>query len=49
MLVGEGVNLDEIEMELEKQCKSLPRGQFAVKALTHSFTILAHSKAEVRG
>lgn len=46
VLVGEGVNLDEIEMELEKQCKSLPRGQFALKALSHSFTVLAHNKAE---
>lgn len=46
VLVGEGVNLDEIEMELEKQCKSLPRGQFAAKALTHSFTVLARNKAE---
>ena len=47
MLVGEGVNLDEIEMELENQCKSIPRGKFVSKELTHSFVIISHNKAEV--
>jgi histidinol dehydrogenase len=46
VLVGEGVNLDEIEIELEKQCKILLCGQFVAKALTHSFTVLSrNSKA----
>ena len=49
MLVGEGVNLDEIEMELEKICKSIPRGNIAAKALTHRITIISHNKEKVRG
>jgi histidinol dehydrogenase len=46
LLVGEGANLDEIEIELEKQCKSIPCGKFAAKALTHSFIVISCNKAE---
>ncbi|KAH9317639.1 hypothetical protein KI387_019408, partial [Taxus chinensis] len=46
VVVGDGVNLDAIEMELEKQCNKLPRGEFAAKALTHSFTVLASDMKE---
>lgn len=49
MLMGEDVNLDEIEMELEKKCKSIPSRKFVAKALTHIFTILSHNKVKVRG
>ena len=47
--MGEDVNLDEIEMELEKKFKSIPCGKFVSKALTHIFTILSHNKVKVRG
>uniref|UniRef100_A0A0D6R3T0 Histidinol dehydrogenase, chloroplastic n=1 Tax=Araucaria cunninghamii TaxID=56994 RepID=A0A0D6R3T0_ARACU len=46
VVVGQGVNLDAIEMELEKQCNELPRGEFAAKALTHSFTVIASNMIE---
>ncbi|GLJ55295.1 hypothetical protein SUGI_1186570 [Cryptomeria japonica] len=46
IVVGEGVNLDAIEMELEQQCSKLPRGEFAAKALAHSFTVIARDMRE---
>ena len=49
MLMGEDVNLDEIEMELENKCKSISSGKFVANALTHIFTILSHNKVKVRG
>lgn len=47
VIAGEGVNLNAIEEELSKQCQSLPRGEFAAKALTHSFIVHAHDMLEV--
>jgi len=47
VIAGEGVDLNAIEQELSKQCKSLPRGEFAAKALTHSFIVFAHDMLEV--
>ncbi|XP_047172400.1 histidinol dehydrogenase, chloroplastic-like [Vigna umbellata] len=46
VIAGEGVNLNAIEEELSKQCKSLPRGEFAAKALTHSFIVHAYDMLE---
>jgi histidinol dehydrogenase len=39
--------LDAIEAEVSKQCNSLPRGEFASKALSHSFTVFAKDMVEV--
>jgi hypothetical protein len=36
-----------IEEEISKQCQSLPRGEYASKALSHSFTVFAHDMVEV--
>ena len=47
VIVGDGVNLKAIEEEIAKQCKSLPRGEFASKALSHSFTVFARDMIEV--
>jgi len=47
VIAGEGVDLNAIEEELSKQCQSLPRGEFAAKALTHSFIVHAHDMLEV--
>ncbi|XP_027917529.1 histidinol dehydrogenase, chloroplastic-like [Vigna unguiculata] len=46
VIAGEGVDLNAIEEELSKQCQSLPRGEFAAKALTHSFIVHAHDMLE---
>ncbi|KAF3502497.1 hypothetical protein F2Q69_00040131 [Brassica cretica] len=46
VIVGDGVNLKAIEEEIAKQCKSLPRGEFASKALSHSFTVFARDMIE---
>ncbi|XWS11517.1 hypothetical protein CRYUN_Cryun37aG0005000 [Craigia yunnanensis] len=43
---GDGVDLKAIEEEISKQCQSLPRGDFASKALSHSFTVFAHDVVE---
>ncbi|KAH9623996.1 hypothetical protein KSS87_007013 [Heliosperma pusillum] len=43
---GDGVNLAVIEDEITKQCESLPRGEFAAKALSHSFTVSARDMTE---
>ncbi|XP_042472402.1 histidinol dehydrogenase, chloroplastic-like [Zingiber officinale] len=37
VIAGDGVNVDAILAEVSKQCDSLPRGEFASKALGHSF------------
>jgi len=39
--------LDAIEAEVSKQCSALPRGEFASKALSHSFTVFAKDMIEV--
>ncbi|XP_027114302.1 histidinol dehydrogenase, chloroplastic-like isoform X5 [Coffea arabica] len=46
VLAGDGINLDVIHEEIYKQCQSLPRGEFASKALSHSFTVLARNMVE---
>ncbi|XP_021889782.1 histidinol dehydrogenase, chloroplastic [Carica papaya] len=46
VLVGDGVDLKAIEEEISKQCQSLPRGEFASKALSNSFIVLAHDMIE---
>ncbi|KAK7319312.1 hypothetical protein RJT34_04031 [Clitoria ternatea] len=43
---GEGVEVNAIEEELRKQCQSLPRGEFAAKALSHSFIVYARDMLE---
>lgn len=47
VIAGDGVDLNAIEEELSKQCKSLPRGEFASKALSHSFSVFARDMVEV--
>ncbi|KAL1320631.1 histidinol dehydrogenase, chloroplastic [Arachis ipaensis] len=44
---GDGVDLNSIQEELSKQCNSLPRGEFASKALSHSFIVHARDMLEV--
>ncbi|CAO2835310.1 unnamed protein product [Amaranthus hypochondriacus] len=46
VVAGEDVNLKAIEDEISKQCDSLPRGEFASKALSHSFTVFARDMVE---
>ncbi|GFZ14344.1 histidinol dehydrogenase [Actinidia rufa] len=46
VIVGDGVNARTIEEEISKQCKTLPRGEFAAKALGHSFTVFARNMVE---
>ncbi|KAK9758179.1 hypothetical protein RND81_01G213000 [Saponaria officinalis] len=46
VVAGDGVNLTAIENEITKQCQSLPRGEFAAKALSHSFTVSARDMVE---
>lgn len=41
VVAGDGVDFGAIETEICKQCASLPRGQFALKALDHSFAVFA--------
>lgn len=41
------MDLKAIEEEISKQCNSLPRGDFASKALSHSFTVFARDMVEV--
>ncbi|XP_057464012.1 histidinol dehydrogenase, chloroplastic-like [Actinidia eriantha] len=44
--VGDEVDLMTIEEEISKQCQSLPRGEYASKALSHSFAVVAHDMVE---
>ncbi|XP_042453834.1 histidinol dehydrogenase, chloroplastic-like [Zingiber officinale] len=44
VIAGYGVNVDAILAEVSKQCDSLPRGEFASKALGHSF-VHPHARA----
>ncbi|TKY59607.1 Histidinol dehydrogenase [Spatholobus suberectus] len=46
VIAGESVDLNAIEEELSKQCQSLPRGEFAAEALSHSFIVYAHDMLE---
>ncbi|XXG68428.1 hypothetical protein AAC387_Pa06g1517 [Persea americana] len=46
VIVGDGVDLAAIEAEIRKQCDLLPRGEFASKALNHSFTVIARDMVE---
>ncbi|KAK8519762.1 hypothetical protein V6N13_031751 [Hibiscus sabdariffa] len=46
VISGEGVDFKAIEEEISKQCQSLPRGDFASKALGHSFTVFARDMVE---
>lgn len=48
VIVGDDVDVDSIEAEVSKQCANLPRGEFASKALSHSFTVFARNMTEVR-
>lgn len=47
VISGDGVDIKAIEEEVKKQCDSLPRGDFASKALSHSFTVFARDMVEV--
>lgn len=47
VIAGDGVDISAIESEIDKQCASLPRGEFAAKALGHSFTVFARDMVEV--
>lgn len=47
VVAGEGVDINGIEDEIRKQCDSLPRGDFASKALDHSFIVHARDMVEV--
>ncbi|XP_068656427.1 histidinol dehydrogenase, chloroplastic [Aristolochia californica] len=41
VLVGDDVDVGAIEAEISEQCNALPRGEFASKALSHSFIVSA--------
>ncbi|XP_020575081.1 histidinol dehydrogenase, chloroplastic [Phalaenopsis equestris] len=46
VIAGDGVDVGAIESEISKQCAGLPRGQFASKALDHSFIVFARDMVE---
>lgn len=46
VIAGEGVDIKGIEEEISKQCNSLPRREYASKALDHSFTVFARDMVE---
>ncbi|KAI3980304.1 hypothetical protein MKX01_001375 [Papaver californicum] len=46
VIAGDGVDVEAIEKEISLQCQSLPRGDFASKALAHSFTVFARDMVE---
>ncbi|KAL8162428.1 hypothetical protein V2J09_013917 [Rumex salicifolius] len=46
VVVGDGADIKGIDEEITKQCRSLPRGEIASKALSHSFTVFAHDMIE---
>ncbi|KAI7751228.1 hypothetical protein M8C21_021297, partial [Ambrosia artemisiifolia] len=48
VIAGEGVDIKAIEEEISKQCNCLPRGEFALKALSHSFTVFARDMVEIQ-
>lgn len=47
VIAGDGANVDAILAEVSKQCDNLPRGEFASKALNHSFVVFARDMVEV--
>ncbi|XP_073274639.1 histidinol dehydrogenase, chloroplastic isoform X1 [Primulina huaijiensis] len=49
VVAGNDVDLTAILDEINKQCQSLPRGDFASKALGHSFTVFARDMVEAIG
>lgn len=46
VISGDGVDLKAIEEEISKQCQSLPRGDIALKALSHSYSVFARDMVE---
>ncbi|KAJ4980747.1 hypothetical protein NE237_031584 [Protea cynaroides] len=46
VIAGDGVDMEAIEKEISNQCENLPRGDFASKALSHSFTVFASDMVE---
>ncbi|KAF5184896.1 Histidinol dehydrogenase [Thalictrum thalictroides] len=46
VIAGDGVDVAAIEKEISKQCQSLPRREFALKALSHSFIVFARDMVE---
>uniref|UniRef100_A0A7N0SW52 Histidinol dehydrogenase, chloroplastic n=2 Tax=Kalanchoe fedtschenkoi TaxID=63787 RepID=A0A7N0SW52_KALFE len=46
VLAGDGVDLVAIEEQITRQCQSLPRGEFAKEALSHSFIVFARDMVE---
>ncbi|XP_030440849.1 histidinol dehydrogenase, chloroplastic isoform X2 [Syzygium oleosum] len=46
VVAGDGVDIKAIEEEITKQCGSLPRGEFASKALSHSLIVFARDMVE---
>ncbi|KAJ4842061.1 hypothetical protein Tsubulata_044122 [Turnera subulata] len=46
VIAGDGVDVKAIEEEISKQCQSLPRGEYASKALSHSFIVFARDMLE---
>lgn len=41
------MDIDAIQAEVSNQCASLPRGEYASKALSHSFVVFARDMVEV--
>lgn len=41
------MDIDAILAEVSNQCASLPRGEYASKALSHSFVVFARDMVEV--
>ncbi|CAL9135532.1 unnamed protein product [Musa textilis] len=46
VIAGDGVDIDAIQAEVSKQCANLPRGEYASKALSHSFVVFARDMVE---
>ncbi|ONK65204.1 uncharacterized protein A4U43_C07F34750 [Asparagus officinalis] len=46
VIAGDDVDISAIESEISKQCANLPRGEYASKALAHSFTVFARDMVE---
>lgn len=46
VIAGDGLDKSAVKVELDKQCKNLPRGEFALKALSHSFIVFARDMVE---
>lgn len=46
VISGDGLDISAVEGEIDKQCKNLPRGEFASKALGHSFIVFARDMVE---